>query len=316
MQGPEIDASVISMLLESLAAGHVGVCLCDADDRVRFVNQTFRLAFFPGAPDVPFDFVDAIAADIAAGTGIRLDSMPLDVFVPRVRDRRRNGAARHDFTVDLTDGSWWWVNDHRLDNGWILVVATDISSTKSEELRLRAAHAAAIEETRTDSLTGVASRKYGLERAEAALAEHRLVQLPLCVAILDIDHFKKVNDTFGHATGDEVLVHFGRTLASSFGEGDQISRLGGEEFLIVMQDTPQERAQLKLQRVLLSLKPLPGTSSRPQLTVTFSAGVALAQPDENLSSLLRRADDALYEAKLGGRASIRLATPRRNEDAA
>jgi diguanylate cyclase (GGDEF)-like protein len=302
-----IDAATLETFLAALEGTHVGVCLCDADDRVQFVNDTFRLAFFPGAPPMPFDFVDAIAADIASGRGIRLESMPLDVFVPRVKTRRKEGDDRYNFALDMMNGSWWWVNDYRLPNGWILVIASDISQSKNEEVRLRAAHDAAVKETQTDALTGVASRKYGLQHAQSILTEHRLAHLPVCFAILDIDHFKKINDTYGHLVGDEVLVHFTRHLSGKLGNDDFVTRLGGEEFLVVLPNAAEERAVLRLQRVLLSLEPLPSTKSHPQLQFTFSAGVTLASPQESLSEIFRRADDALYAAKQNGRARVEVA---------
>lgn len=90
------------------------------------------------------------------------------------------------------------------------MVATDITATKREELELRAAHAAVVQEVRTDSLTGLQSRKFGLECAERALAEHQLAALPFCIGIVDIDHFKQVNNRYGHTVGDGVLKHFPR----------------------------------------------------------------------------------------------------------
>lgn len=310
----QIDTALL--LLEGVRDSHLGFCLCDPSDRVQFVNHRFRQAFFPSAPTSSFDFVDAIAAAIAAGTGISLDTMPLEDFIPKVRDRRRNGPARFDFHVDLSDGAWWRVSDHRLDNGWILAVAIDITATKREELELRAAHAAALEETRTDALTGLQSRKFGLDCAEKALIEHRLAPSPLCFGIVDIDHFKQVNDRYGHQVGDNVLKHFADALRVGLGPRDQITRLGGEEFLIVMPNTPAELAQLKMQRLALSIRPLPGSATHPPVHVTFSAGLAPANVEEGISATLTRADAALYEAKQNGRNSVRLAADARAVDAA
>ncbi|WP_311029548.1 GGDEF domain-containing protein [Mesorhizobium koreense] len=305
--GSEVDPATLEIFFAALGGTHVGICLCDADDQVQFVNDKFRSTFFPSAPPMPFDFVDAIAADIASGKGIKLESMPLDVFVPRVRARRKNGDDRYNFALDMMDGSWWWVNDYRMPNGWILVIASDISQSKNEEVRLRAAHDAAVKETQVDALTGVASRKYGLQHAQTILTEHGLAHLPVCFAILDIDHFKRINDTYGHLVGDEVLVHFSRHLSDKLGDGDFVTRLGGEEFLVVLPNAAEERAVLRLQRALLTLEPLPSTKSHAPLTFTFSGGVTLALQQETLPEIFRRADDALYVAKQNGRARIEVA---------
>ena len=161
MAGPpnhDIDPSVFASLLAGLEGGHAAVCLCDADDQVRYVNPAFRTAFFGNATETPFDFTEGLANAIAAGVGIKLESMSVAEFVPRVRARRRTGPVRYDFTLDLVDGTWWWVNDHRLPNGWMLVVATEISPLKQEEFRLREAHSAAVKENQIDALTGTRSR--------------------------------------------------------------------------------------------------------------------------------------------------------------
>ena len=305
--GSEIDPATLEMFFAAVGGTHVGVCLCDADDCVQLVNEKFRSTFFPSAPPPPFDFVGALATDIASGKGIKLESMPLDVFVPRVKARRKKGDDRYNFALDMMDGSWWWVNDYRLSNGWTLVIASDISQSKNDEVRLRAAHDAVVKETQVDALTGVASRKYGLHHAQTILTEHRLAHLPVCFAILDIDYFKRINDTFGHLVGDEVLVHFARHLTDKLAQGDSVTRLGGEEFLLVMPNTAEERAVLRLQRVLLSLEPLPGTKSHLPLPFTFSGGITLALPMESLPEIFRRADDALYVAKQNGRARIEVA---------
>jgi diguanylate cyclase (GGDEF)-like protein len=228
--------------------------------------------------------------------------MSIDEFVPRVRARRRSGPARYDFSLDLVDGTWWWVNDHRLANGWTLVVATEISHIKEEEFRLRQAHSAAVKETQIDALTGTRSRRYGLAQAQLDLDRHRAGRHPFTIAILDIDHFKDINDTYGHIVGDEVLKHFAQTLADLLSPLDSVTRLGGEEFLVTMSFTSEEIGVARIQRLMRPIRPLEKTSLHPELRYAFSAGVtSMRVPDETLGSLLGRADSALYEAKRGGR---------------
>ena len=308
MAGPpnhDIDLSVFASLLAGLEGGHAAVCLCDADDQVRYVNRAFRTAFFGNAPEPPFDFTEGLANAIAAGVGIKLESMSVAEFVPRVRARRRTGPVRYDFTLDLVDGTWWWVNDHRLPNGWMLVVATEISPLKQEEFRLREAHSAAVKENQIDALTGTRSRKYGLAQAQLDLDRHRADRHSFTVAILDIDHFKQINDTYGHIAGDEVLKHFAQTLANRLSALDNATRLGGEEFLVTMSSTSEEIGAARIQRLIRSMTPLEKTAIHPELRYAFSAGITSVRPaDETLGDLLRRADAALYEAKHGGRGKL------------
>ena len=256
-------------------------------------------------PAEPIDFVDAIASAIASGRGIRLESMSLESFVPRVRERRRIGPSSFNFSVDLSDGRWWWVNDHRLSNGWLLVIATDITTLKSEEHRLKHAHAQALIAAETDFLTGLPNRRSGIEQAELALVDFRANRLPLTLAILDIDHFKQINDAHGHQAGDDVLVHFARNVSLQLRARDRVSRLGGEEFLVVMPDMTPTRAKHAFERIISELVPAKSGCGR-EISYGFSVGLAPAHHSEALPQILARADRALYAAKAGGRGRVEI----------
>ena len=277
----EIDPEVVAALLAGLEGGHAGVCLSDSEDYVRYVNAAFRAVFFPNAPNVPFEFTEALANAINAGMGIKLNSMSLEDFVPRVRERRRSGSARYDFSVDMIDGTWWWVNDHRLPNGWTLVVATEISSLKEEEFRLRAAHSAAVKETQVDGLTGTQEpqarpRPGGGRPGSTPGGRH-----PVHFGHPRHRPFQAYQRHRGHMVGDEVLTHFAQALATRFSSLDHVTRLGGEEFLVTMSSTSEEMALARLERLIRSLTPqLEMGANRPELKYSFSAGIALARgPD-------------------------------------
>ena len=298
------DPELLPVLLKALFGGHVGICLTDPDDFVRYANPAFRLSFMPDAAlNGPVEFTDAIAASVRAGRGIKLESLPLDRFVARVRSNRRNAPKRYDFAVDLTDGRWFWVNDHKLPDGWMLIVASEITSMKGEELRLKHDHAKALEAARTDFLTGLANCRHGVEQAEAALSLARETGSPLALAMLDIDHFKIINDRYGHDVGDRVLVHFAQLAGERLGPRDQISRIGGEEFLLTLPDATSGQARALIDRLV----DMRGSSAHaPPVPYTVSAGVAEARGDSSLQMVLDRADAALYRAKAQGRARVEL----------
>ena len=158
------------------------------------------------------------------------------------------------------------------------------------------------------------SRKYGLGQFELDLNRHIGEEIAFTVAILDIDHFKRINDTFGHVVGDEVLKHFAQALISRLSSVDHITRLGGEEFLVTMPTSSEQMGAARIQRLLRSIEPL----RRPKhadLKYSFSAGVAMATPLDTIGSLMVRADTALYEAKHGGRGRVCIAE-RKSTDAA
>jgi diguanylate cyclase len=154
---------------------------------------------------------------------------------------------------------------------------------------------------REDQLTGSLNRR-GLDDVfdrEMARSDRR--STPLCVSLLDIDDFKRLNDTYGHSTGDDALIHLVRVVKDTLRTMDVIGRFGGEEFLLVLPDTPLEDAVQTVTRVQRELTKRIFMHNHERLLMTFSAGVALRQPGEDQASLIKRADDALYKAKRAGK---------------
>lgn len=166
-----------------------------------------------------------------------------------------------------------------------------------------------------DTLTGC------LVRRHAAPSLDRLVRLAIrkdktfCVTMLDIDHFKRLNDTYGHAAGDEVLAKLGTVLRRSFRQEDVVARWGGEEFLIALYDSTKENAAKRLRQLGETISKITFGFDE-ELSVTFSAGVAeLGADGYNLVELIELADQALYKSKENGRNRVSLATsPNRTED--
>lgn len=152
-----------------------------------------------------------------------------------------------------------------------------------------------------DELTGLYNRRYMLEalaqQAKAADGSGRV----FCVALIDIDLFKSVNDTHGHGVGDEVLRHFARQVQASIGSADLIARWGGEEFLLMLAECRQAHAQGCLQRIHQAVKDACLSDAVPGLKVSFSAGLTERLCGEAVEQAIERADQALYRAKRAGR---------------
>jgi len=156
----------------------------------------------------------------------------------------------------------------------------------------------------TDPLSGLANRR-GFDRlADAALDRARRSGLPIAAALFDLDHFKRVNDTFGHATGDGVIAAFAAALRATAPGAAVIARQGGEEFVMLIEGATSRSAWLAAEAVRIRTAAGLG-ADLPAMTV--SAGVAQLHPGEGLSDLLRRADQATYQAKNTGRDRICLA---------
>ncbi|HXA48389.1 MAG TPA: diguanylate cyclase [Burkholderiaceae bacterium] len=154
---------------------------------------------------------------------------------------------------------------------------------------------------REDQLTGSLNRR-GLEDVfERELARSERRHSPFCIAMLDLDDFKRINDTHGHSAGDEVLIHLVRVIKDTLRTMDVIARFGGEEFLLVLPDTSMDDAMQTVTRVQRELTKRIFMYNNERLLITFSAGVALRNGTEDQTALIKRADEALYKAKRAGK---------------
>jgi diguanylate cyclase (GGDEF)-like protein len=170
-------------------------------------------------------------------------------------------------------------------------------------------HAQLSEQALRDPLTGLHNRRYLFEVAPRMLELARRQNSPLCVVLLDLDHFKLINDTFGHAAGDEVLRRFGKMLTEMLRRSDVVSRHGGEEFVALMPDIDAAGAQAKIEQLLAAFQTPQADAGRKRLPRgSFSAGIALfPKHGSTLEQLLLRADRGLYAAKHQGRARVEMA---------
>ena len=160
----------------------------------------------------------------------------------------------------------------------------------------------------TDSLTGLPNRRRTYELGKAAMAQAIEDQLPLTVAVVDLDHFKSINDRFGHAGGDRVLQEFARVCRESIRVQDILGRWGGEEFLIVMPGASLDVALIALERVRALALHIELPTMGAGLQVCLSAGLAALEPSvKTLDELIARGDAALYRAKHEGRDMVRIA---------
>ncbi|WP_245232239.1 GGDEF domain-containing protein [Thiorhodococcus minor] len=162
---------------------------------------------------------------------------------------------------------------------------------------------------RSDSLTGLANRRYFMERLDTEVRHVRSRRRKLALLMIDLDHFKRVNDQFGHAGGDAVLVAVADLLRSQVRAADLPARLGGEELVAYLLETGLSAACEVAERIRLGIAELRPIA--PDYRVTASIGVAELRDEDDPESLLKRADDLLYQAKTGGRDRVVAASPER-----
>ncbi|MCQ1550690.1 MAG: GGDEF domain-containing protein [Candidatus Accumulibacter phosphatis] len=173
------------------------------------------------------------------------------------------------------------------------------AETRIGELELELDRASML--VRHDQLTGTLNRR-GLDEAfdkEVARAQRR--QATLCVALLDIDNFKKLNDTLGHDAGDAALIHLATVIRETMRPQDTVARFGGEEFIIILPDTSVEDAQTAIVRLQRELTRRIFLHNNDRRLITFSAGVTHLQPGDTQGSVTKRADEAMYAAKQAGK---------------
>lgn len=193
------------------------------------------------------------------------------------------GAARaHMALIGVGFGAALLVNDHQVPvDAWIFMTASIVVAAETiarQNARLR-------HEANTDSLTGLLNRKGLASAAERAFALADRTGIPVTVALVDLDHFKQVNDRDGHAAGDRLLTRLTRTWSGELEPSDIFARLGGDEFLVLLVGSDHEESTRTIERLRF-------TSPTP-----WSAGVVAREPGEDLGACLARADNRLYEVK-------------------
>jgi len=239
--------------------------------------------------------------------GYSLDELRSVPFIERVHpeDRERTEAEavglfhggetlQFENRYRAKDGSWHWLrwsSQLSPDESMIYARAADVTELKQIEAEREELLGQVQEMARHDPLTGLPNRRALEEQLPQAMARARRTRLPLSLAILDIDHFKDYNDNHGHLAGDEVLRACARAWDSALRGEDTIARFGGEEFLVLLPDTPLDQAAEIVERLRL----------RTPMKQSCSAGLACWDFAESIDDLLRRADEALYLAKASGR---------------
>jgi diguanylate cyclase (GGDEF)-like protein len=156
-----------------------------------------------------------------------------------------------------------------------------------------------------DDLTGLPNRRAFEEEMRRIAPRVRRDGISFGLAVMDIDHFKKINDTYGHAVGDAMLRHFADAVSGVLRDTDFFARTGGEEFVLVAADTSATALRQAAERIRHALEQAPLNLPSGPLHATLSAGIAVSQPEEiDYQAVYSRADQALYRAKAGGRNRI------------
>lgn len=221
---------------------------------------------------------------------------------PHLLDRIKEAGRIEDAETEMkhAGGAAFWaaLTATRLsldDEDCVLMSVSDISERKVLEMELRRM-------ATTDALTGAFNRRYLIERGDDEIGRAGRYNRPLSMLMLDIDHFKKLNDTYGHTTGDRMLQALVDRCMEVLRSVDIFGRVGGEEFAAILPETDREGAQLAAERLRTAVENLTVETRHGALQMTISLGTALwTADDHSIADTLNRADQALYTAKRQGR---------------
>ncbi len=187
------------------------------------------------------------------------------------------------------------------------LVAARLSSLRNKLRSQRAALTEALQEVQRlatrDELTGLANRRHMLDRLAQEHARSARMGHVFCIAVIDLDHFKWVNDAYGHAGGDDMLRAFVTAATATLRASDLMARWGGDEFLLLLPETQGPQAYASVQRLLTQVRTLQHANGQP---LSFSAGVTEHRPGESVTETVARADQEMYEAKRAGRNAVML----------
>jgi diguanylate cyclase (GGDEF)-like protein/PAS domain S-box-containing protein len=269
------------------------ICYIDRNHRLGFANATFRS--WLGLGEARLDgmhLLDALGKPGYDGARARLQGAFGGAGV--TFEMALQAAGRHRIL------EWTFVPDRGQDGAvaGVYALAHDMTRVKEAESRL-------VQMARIDDLTGIANRRLFNETLGRALERARRRSNVLGLAYLDIDHFKRINDTWGHGVGDEVLKEFARRLAASVRAADTVARLAGDEFVIVLEDVQGADQAARIGAHLVEAMRAPFSTAAGAIPVSASVGITLADagagPVPDQEQLLGLADAALYEAKRAGR---------------
>lgn len=291
-----MDAEIISVELNQIFnASADGMWVIDKDYKVVRMNK--RFAEMAGLD--PFESVGQKCYELFPSPCCNDEHCPLKMVIAT----QERWVEEVSLNVEDKEAPFFIVAANRFlglagELVGIVVSFTDISKRKTLEEDLR--RLATI-----DSLTGVFSRRYFLELAERELNRARRYDSPVSLLMLDVDHFKNINDTYGHPVGDEVLKKICATCKEELRSNDIMGRIGGEEFAIALPECDLENSLLIAERIRASLEESSLLAGGAEVKYTLSIGAAqFGRSAESLGELLKQADQALYHAKTNGRNQV------------
>lgn len=290
-------------LLQATTEGSMLAAVYDQNDRLVYANEAFMQAFALAEIPEPLTFASIVLHNAINRCGALIEHNDPLTFIRDAQSRRRVSPGQRAFLTDMHDGRWFQMVETFHETGWITLLGIVHTAQKSIERQLESERWQASLEANTDALTGLPNRRQVLGLLETAL-DQASESLPFTIAMADIDHFKAINDTGGHAAGDATLVDFATLARMDIRPHDIVGRMGGEEFLFIFPGLQEEAAAATLSRLIDLVGTRAGADLRVSVPFSFSCGLHRVRSGEDCASALKQADDALYRAKRAGRGRV------------
>ncbi len=192
------------------------------------------------------------------------------------------------------------------DDQGVIIGAVEIFSDNSNSMQILHEYEKLKQEAYLDVLTGIGNRRYGEMTLSTRMYDQRTHAIFFGVLFMDIDHFKRFNDSFGHKTGDDVLVMVAKSIELSLRKMDVVARWGGEEFVVILPGATRVVLKAVAERIRILIEKSFLLSETEKLSVTVSIGAAMSQTDDTVETIVNRADELMYLSKNGGRNRVTL----------
>ena len=287
-----------------------GYAWFDPKDKLIFANDTF-LALFADPPEKGADmsFEALVKWCFENKRGINIETDDIEDWLSYVMGLRRSKQFRL-FETDTRDGRWFLFSEQIDQHNFLMVQAKEITEQKQLENQLREAQEELRHLALTDSLTQIANRRCFVDSVEMEMARCEREHFAAAMLAIDIDHFKQVNDTYGHLIGDEALKHVSQIIKNQLRDYDIIGRLGGEEFGVFISNTDREDALALAERIRTAVATQPLKLN--DLTVSLTVSIGLTESQQRsccFANIYHEADVSLYQAKHNGRNQTQVYRP-------
>lgn len=294
--------TVKELLFEALSLTQDGIGIFDANDALIYCNDCAADMFGMSSVQAHGKSFRALIEHCYANKlGVKIVSDDLEQWLSYAYSKRRSSNFR-SFEIDLCDGRWFLITEQVVRDNHLMMYCSEITEKKKLEFELKRIGEVLLELASIDSLTQIYNRRHFQHLVEVEIERCRRSSLDACLLMVDLDYFKRVNDTYGHAAGDEVLKHFAATVKQQLRLYDIFGRFGGEEFAVFLPETDFNEARSIAERIRSVVSEMKVHVQEFSISTTVSVGLSqFSKTNSSLDNLTRDADRKLYKAKSAGR---------------